>query len=407
MPLKYPNSWKYPIGTTQPAPRDLINRFIEIATDLAGEHKDEQSIIEIFKSHFGDNNTSSSASWAVSDLQKAMDKKSQNAPVFIDNFWSALETVRQIGLITPPKEYINSIITEMGLDFEIQPPELIKRRSDATISDSLPDATKDTTTKPTYTKGEQIGFGGFGTVYMASRQTTVARFDVAIKVFHPSSFVQDAAKAKIRFQREVQAIQRLQHRGIVPYIDAGFDDQGRPFLVMPHIRGKNIRDAATSTRPRRRIELISEVLDALDHAHSNEVLHRDLKPSNILVRETDSQPIIVDFGLAHIIDQLDNTSLTTSLVGSIGYIPSEVIANPKERSPLHDIFSCAVMTYEFMAGRRPDPSSYEPLNAVSKDFSQLDRVLVRALGPARQRHSTASELRGDLLEASKYLSNQN
>ena len=137
---------------------------------------------------------------------------------------------------------------------------------------------------------------------------------------------------------QVEAIQRLQHRGIVYYVDAGLDSKDRPFLVMPLINGDDIRTASSGLEYSERIELMAEVLLAVDHAHSTNVLHRDLKPSNILVRRSDLQPVIVDYGQAYLLDDLDSKTLTTKAIGSIGYIPQEVISNPKLRSPQHDIY---------------------------------------------------------------------
>jgi serine/threonine-protein kinase len=122
------------------------------------------------------------------------------------------------------------------------------------------------------------------------------------------------------------------------------------------------------------------------------VLHRDLKPGNILVRESDRQPIVVDFGHAYLFEEMSTTSLTTSsLVGTLGYIPSEVFANPRERSPLHDIFSCGVITYELVARRLPDPHDYHALANLDVQYASLDTVLIRALSAARLRFHSAEE----------------
>jgi len=247
-----------------------------------------------------------------------------------------------------------------------------------------------------YQLADMIGQGGFGVVHRATRQTSVATFEYALKVLDPSPFVA-SDKALPRFKREVRAVQALQHRAIVPYVDAGVDVRGRPYLVMPFINGDDIRTATEGAEPSTVIALMAEVLHGLDHAHSNNVLHRDLKPSNVLVRSSDVQPIILDFGTAFIIDDLDSKSLTTAAVGSIGYIPSEVLADPKIRSVLQDVFACAVITYELIARRRPDPQQYVPLAMHRPELAPLDELLVRALGAAGGRPATAAQFRSALL----------
>ncbi|MFP2896417.1 serine/threonine protein kinase [Corallococcus sp. 4LFB] len=361
--------------------------------DLADTHPDPKLIIEMFKFNFGDHNSSSDMSWAVSDLERAMSRRATNAVVFISNFWSAIEEAQKMELVVPPQDFLNKIISKNKIPFAIQPPNIVKAQPDSEIGDSSQETKSDN-----YVLGKLLGEGGFGSVYMATRSTSVASFDFAIKIHNPSPLNEDSSKAQARFQREIQAIKSLQHRGIVPYFDAGIDRQGRPYLVMPIIKGKDLREAASAEPFMQRVALMTDVLDAVKHAHDNDVLHRDLKPSNIIVRASDRQPIIVDFGASYVIDQLDKQSLTTKAVGSIGYMPSEVLANPKNRSPLHDIYSCAVITYEIIAGHRPDSADPMPLAAVDPLLTPLDRVLRRALGPASRRHPSASELRNEFLE---------
>jgi serine/threonine protein kinase len=203
-----------------------------------------------------------------------------------------------------------------------------------------------------------------------------------------------------RFRREVGVLQALQHRGIVPFIDAGVDQEGRPYVVMPRIRGKNIRDWSEGRSFAECVSAMGEVVAALSYAHANNVLHRDLKPSNILVRDSDEQPIVLDFGNAYILDEIDGPSLTSTVVGSMGYFPPEVAANPKLRSPTQDVFAAAVILYEIVARHRPDPLSYQPLHSRFGSPRELDSVLQRSLGAADQRPASASELREQLLEAS-------
>ena len=91
----------------------------------------------------------------------------------------------------------------------------------------------------------------------------------------------------------------------------------------------------------------------LNCAHSRDVRRRDLKPSNITVSESDTQPIILDFGCAYLREEVGLKTFGDRAVGSQGFIPSEVIADPTLRTHQHDFFSCDVILYELFARRQP------------------------------------------------------
>lgn len=88
-------------------------------------------------------------------------------------------------------------------------------------------------------------------------------------------------------------------------------------------------------------------------------------------------------------------SLTTTAVGSQGYIPSEVIAEPTLRTPQHDIFSSGIILYEMLARRQPDPREYKSLSFRDPSFAIVDNVVQRAIAPATSRFTAVD----DLLEA--------
>jgi serine/threonine protein kinase len=248
-----------------------------------------------------------------------------------------------------------------------------------------------------------IGAGGYGTVYKATRSSSIATFEFALKVLDPSPFIDDKEKAVERFKREINAIKLLQHRSIIPYIDAGIDSSDRPYLVMPLIDGEDFATSARRVSFGKRVRMMIEVLNGLSHAHKNNVLHRDLKPSNIIVRSSDLQPIILDFGQAYILENMDTNALTTSNIGTAGYTPSEVIADPKVRSKKHDIYSCGVILYEIFAGRKPDPMNLSSLRCVNDGLACLDAGIARALAPEHMRYEDSENFRLDLMAAVQVL----
>lgn len=328
MALDYPSEWKFG-SETPPAPIELVANVSQLLLEIAGEASDPWSVVEGFKTDFGNASRSTSLSWAQDDLSRAVQERTTNSVRFIESFWRAIQRAERKGLKTPTQQHVNEMLLTHGLPFQLKGNQLVKVSADA--AHSLSSHREGSSQALPYELGDKLDEGGFGVVYRATRETQVATFEYAFKLLHPSAFV-DREKALARFQREVRAVALLQHRAIVPYLDAGMDLEGRPYLVMPLIRGQNVRDFTEGADPRVAIDLMIEVLHGVEHAHSRQVLHRDLKPRNIMVRNSDGQPIILDFGTAFFLDDLDARSLTSSGVGSAGYMPPEVLAKPKYRT---------------------------------------------------------------------------
>ncbi len=245
------------------------------------------------------------------------------------------------------------------------------------------------TTVLDYELVSRLGEGGFGVVYEGrTRRPPVVSH--AIKILEPSSIGGDGGSE--RFLREVESVARLSHRAIVPFIAAGFTTDRVPMIVMSLVEGEPLHNAARRLNYVERVALLVEVLAGLEHAHQNGVLHRDIKPSNILVRASDGQPVIVDFGLAYVWEGLSTSSLTTSVAGSLGYVPPEVQVDPRHRSVTHDVFSCAVTLYEVIAGRRPNVQAYSPLARIDPMLLGLDQIVQRGLGEETVRFPTCKAL---------------
>ena len=208
-----------------------------------------------------------------------------------------------------------------------------------------------------FTLHEPIGEGGYGIVHRATSRTA-PHLERAVKILTPPF---GAGHGRARFLREIEALSRLSHRAIVPYVAAGFMSSGDAYIAMTHIEGKTLNQARVHLTHDQIVEIIAELCDALHYAHGKGVIHRDVKPSNIIVRSSDMQPLLLDFGLAYVWDGLSDASLTTTMVGSLGYIPPEVQANPTLRRRTHDVYSLTVTLYEMLAGRRPNQQAYEGL----------------------------------------------
>jgi serine/threonine-protein kinase len=196
---------------------------------------------------------------------------------------------------------------------------------------------------------ELIGHGGMATVYRA-RQISMNRI-VAVKVL-PRQFLNDDTYMQ-RFIREVKIVAELEHRNIVPVHDYGEAD-GQPYIVMRYMSGGSVddllREGALDLSDI--VSITEQIAPALDYAHGKGVLHRDLKPSNILM-DDGGGAYLTDFGIARLIGDVSNVTLTTQgVVGTPSYMsPEQAQGQPLDHRS--DLYSLGVMLFEMATGQRP------------------------------------------------------
>lgn len=201
-----------------------------------------------------------------------------------------------------------------------------------------------------YMLEEEIGRGGMGIVYRATRKSD--RKTIAIKMILKGDFASPAERE--RFKAEAEAAARLNHRNIAPIYEIG-EHEGLAFFCMKLINGGTLTQRLLSgpLHPRKAGKIMAEICDAVDYAHSQGVLHRDLKPSNVLLDET-GQAYIVDFGLAK--QASSNVSLTKSgaILGTPSYMSPEQAAGARgEVGVVSDVYSLGAILYHMLTGRPP------------------------------------------------------
>jgi serine/threonine protein kinase len=197
---------------------------------------------------------------------------------------------------------------------------------------------------------EQIGEGGMGLVFVAEQQHPVRR-KVALKIIKPGM---DSRQVVARFEAERQALALMDHPHLAKVHDAGTTEAGRPYFVMELVKGVPITDYCDQNRltPRQRLELFTQVCQAVQHAHQKGVIHRDLKPSNVLVAVHDVTPVVkvIDFGVAKATGpQLTDKTLYTGFAQMVG-TPLYMSPEQAGRSSLDvdtrsDIYSLGVLLY--------------------------------------------------------------
>ncbi len=259
---------------------------------------------------------------------------------------------------------------------------------------------------------ECIGNGGMAVVYKA-RDHRLNRL-VAVKILKPE--LASDADFRRRFHDESQAVAMLSHTNIVSVYDVSQSD-GLDYIVMELIDGMTlkqyIRKRGASLNWREAIHFITQILRALDHAHSRGIIHRDIKPQNVLILR-DGSVKVTDFGIARIASAAQHT-MTAEAIGSVHYISPEQ-AKGSHVDARTDIYSAGVVLYEMLTGRLPFEGD-NPVNVaiqhinsipippreLNPDIPQgLEDIVLKAMAPdLNQRYSSAEVMLEDINEFRK------
>lgn len=256
----------------------------------------------------------------------------------------------------------------------------------------------------------ELGRGAMGAVYRA-RDPKIDR-TVAIKTIAvPGASPADAEHYRQRFFREAQAAGRLSHPGIVTIYDVGEDEAAHtPFIVMECVTGESldrlVAAAPSGILPRASaLELVQHIAEALDYAHSQDIVHRDIKPANIMITAA-GQPKIADFGIAKV--SMAETTVPGQVLGTPAYMSPEQL-NGKPVDGRSDLFSLGVIAYWLLTGVKPFDGATlteicvqvvtkepTPASQIAPGISaDVDHVLSRALA----KDPTARYQRGNELAA--------
>jgi len=206
----------------------------------------------------------------------------------------------------------------------------------------------------------RLGAGGMGEVWRA--HDTLTGETVAVKVLLPS--VARSPASELRFQREIEAMARIDHPQVVPAIDAGRDPVVGLFFVMTLQGGRPLHEVGRGWSSWAELwPVVEQILDVLAHAHARGVIHRDIKPDNILIDEG-GQSVLLDFGLARLKDQARSGTSAHDLLGTVDYAaPEQATGNRRRIGPWTDLYALGVMVYEIICDRLPfwAPSAVQSL----------------------------------------------
>ena len=200
-----------------------------------------------------------------------------------------------------------------------------------------------------YEVSRQIGVGGMGMVF-AGTDRSLGR-PVAIKKMREE--LRYDAREKARFVAEARTVAALHHPNIVD-IYAIAEDGDDVFLIFEYVDGMTIHEllqASGRLEPERAAKLVRMTADALEYAHSRDVIHRDMKPSNVMLDQS-GRVKVMDFGIARMAkDTMLRHSMTNTVVGTPPYMAPEQEQGHVRRES--DVYALAVCAYEMLCGKLP------------------------------------------------------
>ncbi|MEE9385146.1 MAG: protein kinase [Nannocystaceae bacterium] len=273
---------------------------------------------------------------------------------------------------------------------------------------------------------DNIGSGGMGEVYRA-RHVSLGT-ECAVKILRDRGGEGSTTRIS-RFEREAKLLASMQHPNIVRVSDFGKLDDGRPYMAMELIRGRDLREWIDEDphMPWTWIRaLMLQMLDGLGAAHEHGIVHRDIKPSNCLILDTADSNIapqlrLIDFGIARLVNITETASELTgtgAVIGTAKYMsPEQASGRPVDTRT--DIYSAGIVLYELIAGAPPfdgrthfavaaahmneDPPPLPALEGLSAEENRgLHAIVQRALHKLPEdRFSTTAEFAHSLHNLSR------
>ena len=266
-----------------------------------------------------------------------------------------------------------------------------------------------------------FGEGSMSTVYQAEHLQSGEY--VVLKILN-QQISTNASNVK-RFDATSREIIGLRHPRIAKFLDIHLDDRGSVFLVLENLPGESLEDVLAKTGhlpTHKTIEIFSQVCEALEYGHEDNVLHRDLKPSNIILLENNrhkDEVKLADYGVAKLLsDDSDDPRASGYITRSKEVFGSPMYMSPeqcmgKRLDPRSDIYSLGCVMYETLTGKPPfvgknvletaykhmnePPKQLVPDGSSDRVLTRLQTVIFKALNKdPSERYQSISQIKSDL-----------
>jgi serine/threonine-protein kinase len=269
----------------------------------------------------------------------------------------------------------------------------------------------------TYRIERQVAVGGMGELYEATHLRLSGRY--AVKVLLP----QFATYTEVlhRFAREAEIMSRLRHPNVVSILDFNQTPDGRAFLAMEFLEGRDLDAQLAVDGPMelsRVLAIVAQVVSSLVAAHAQGIVHRDLKPQNIFLTPLpgDGREMVkvLDFGISKVREARTKLTREHAIIGTPQYMaPEQALGHVNTIDHRADQFALSAITYELLAGREAFRAETvpailylvvheapPPLSALRPDLpAAVERVLLRALAKDPTDRFASIDAFGEALEA--------
>lgn len=236
-----------------------------------------------------------------------------------------------------------------------------------------------------------LGQGGFGITYVATQDLLDRK--VCIKEFFFKDSCTRSSNGEIilgteanrsiverflnKFIKEARTLSSLNHPHIIRILDI-FKENNTAYYVMDYIDGSSLEDIIKTKgtiNESNAVNYIKQVAGALDYIHQRSINHLDIKPANVMIRKSDNQAILIDFGVSKQYDSQGEQTSTTPVGISYGYAPIEQYrpGGVSEFSPQADIYALGATLYKLLTGKTPPQAIeilYDGITGIPTSISQ-------------------------------------